>query len=305
MTTSLVRHVNGIPIEDTFAEAFKMWGSRVLITARTPHWAMTAATVMTGCATSVIGCGCEAGIEAVVEETPDGRPGVSVLIFTMGRDALAKELLKRIGQCIMTCPTTACFNALQGTETRQVGNQLRFFGDGYQSSKLLDGQRYWRIPVMEGEFLVEESYGIQASVGGGNILILGVDEEHTLKAAERAVEAMRQVRGIALPFPGGIVRSGSKVGSSYSFLNASTNTPYCPTLRGREETALPTDVNAVYEIVIDGLDLHDVEEATRAGIVAACAGGLQSGVRQISAGNYGGKLGRYMIRLHDVLGLES
>jgi formylmethanofuran--tetrahydromethanopterin N-formyltransferase len=293
--------VSGIEIEDTFAEAFRMWGSRVLITARTARWAMTAATVMTGCATSVIGCGCEAGIEGVANDTPDGRPGVNVLVFTMGRDALAKELVKRIGQCVMTCPTTACYNALAGTETKLVGNQLRYFGDRYQSSKLLDGRRFWRIPVMDGEFVVEESYGIQAGVGGGNILILSADEAAGLEAAERAVEAMTGVPGVILPFPGGIVRSGSKVGSSYAFLNASTNTAYCPTLRGSSGSALPDGVNAVHEIVIDGLDLPAVEEATRAGIAAACAGGLASGVRRISAGNYGGKLGRYTIRLHDVL----
>lgn len=293
--------INGVEVEDTFAEAFKMWGSRVVITASTARWAMTAATVMTGCATSVIGCGCEAGIEGVVAETPDGRPGVAVLLFTMGRDALAKELIKRVGQCVMTCPTTACYNGLQSVETREVGSQLRYFGDHHQVAKLLDGRRYWRIPVMDGEFVVEESFGLQAGVAGGNILILSVSEEAGLRAAERAVAAMSGVRGVVMPFPGGIVRSGSKVGSSYAFLNASTNDAYAPTLRGRVSTALPPDVNAVYEIVIDGLDLAAVVQATRVGILGACAEGHSSGVRRISAGNYGGKLGKYTIGLHDAV----
>lgn len=289
--------VNGVEIEETFAEAFKMWGTRLIITARNAKWAMEAATKMTGFATSVIGCKCEAGIEGEIAETPDGRPGVSVLLFTPSKKDLAKRLVERVGQCVMTCPTTACFNGLVSPEQVAVGGQLRYFGDGFQISKLWDGRRFWRIPVMEGEFLVEERFGIQRSVGGGNFLILGEDADVTLEAAERAVEVMEQVPGIILPFPGGVVRSGSKTSSKYKFLPASTNDAFCPTLRGLVETDLPPEVNCVLEIVIDGLDVAVVEEATRVGIRAASI----PGIRRISAGNYGGTLGQYQIHLHRVL----
>jgi formylmethanofuran--tetrahydromethanopterin N-formyltransferase len=289
--------INGVEIEDTFAEAFGMWGGRVIITAVNRKWAREAAMQMTGFATSVIGCGCEAGIECDLEQTPDGRPGVSVLLFAYGKETLANQLVDRVGQCIMTCPTTACFNGLSGAEKVPVGSRLRFFGDTFQVSKVIDGRRYWRIPVMEGEFLVEEKFDIQRAVGGGNFLILGETPGTTLQAAELAVKEMERIPGIVLPFPGGIVRSGSKVGSRYKFLRASTNDAFCPSLRGLVDTALPEGVNSVLEIVIDGLEIQDVQRATRDGVRAACV----PGIRRISAGNYGGNLGKYKINLRDVL----
>jgi formylmethanofuran--tetrahydromethanopterin N-formyltransferase len=290
--------INGVKIEDTFAEAFKVWGARLIITAVNHKWAQTAAQVTTGFATSVIACGCEAGIEGEVEagETPDGRPGISVLIFATGRKALEAQLLNRIGQCIMTCPTTACFNGLEGQEQLKIGGSLRYFGDGFQSSKRLAGRRFWRIPVMEGEFLIDETFDIQKGVGGGNFLVLGESAEATLAAAEAAAAAMRAVPGVALPFPGGVVRSGSKTTSRYKFLKAATNTAYCPTLRGQVDSALEEGVNSVLELVIDGLDEETVREATRVGVEAAC----RPGVVRITAGNYGGALGQYQIHLHDL-----
>lgn len=291
--------INGVEIEDTFAEAFKMWGARLIITAANQRWALTAAQLATGFATSIIACGCEAGIEATIpaDETPDGRPGVSILVFTIGPKGLEDQLIRRVGQCVMTCPTTACFNGLESEERLKIGRSLRYFGDGFQISKLLEGRRLWRIPVMEGEFLVEESFGIKKAIGGGNFLILGSRPEVTLEAAERAVEAMGKVKGVVMPFPGGIVRSGSKTTSKYRFLRASTNTAYCPTIRRQTESALPDGVNSVLEIVIDGLDEGAVREATRVGILAACI----PGIVRISAGNYGGTLGPYQIYLHEVL----
>jgi formylmethanofuran--tetrahydromethanopterin N-formyltransferase len=259
---------------------------------------------MTGFATSVIGCKVEAGIEAElgVEETPDGRPGVSVPLFAFDAEGLGKRLVERVGQTVLTCPTTACFDGLpQAGERVVVGGVLRHFGDRYQSSKLLEGNRYWRIPVMEGEFLVQETFGVQKAIGGGNFLILARDPDAALGAAEAGVAAMRKVRGVVLPFPGGIVRSGSKVGSKrYKNMIASTNDAYCPTLRGRRgvRSALPEGVNSVLEIVVNGLDRAAIEAALRAGIDAACL----PGVVEISAGNYGGKLGKHHFRLHDLLG---
>jgi formylmethanofuran--tetrahydromethanopterin N-formyltransferase len=289
--------INGVEIENTYAEAFGMWGTRVIITAISSKWAREAATKMTGFATSVIGCGCEAGIECELEETPDGRPGISVLLFAYGKETLAQQMEDRIGQCLLTCATAAGFSGLTGTEQVSVGSRLRFFGDTFQISKVVDGRRYWRIPVMEGEFLIEEKFGIQRAVGGGNFLLLGATPEVTLQAAELAVEAMQPTRGIVLPFPGGIVRSGSKVGSRYSFLRASTNDAFCPSLRGVVDTRLPEGVNSVLEIVVDGLDIQSIELAMRRGILAACI----PGIHQISAGNYGGNLGKFKIHLHEVL----
>jgi formylmethanofuran--tetrahydromethanopterin N-formyltransferase len=292
--------INGVEIEDTFAEAFKMWGARLIITAVDHRWARIAGENATGFATSVIACGAEAGIEADIaaSNTPDGRPGVSVLIFTMGPKGMKEQLVNRVGQSVMTCATTACFDGLeQGEKALKIGGTLRYFGDGFQISKLLEGRRLWRIPVMEGEFVIDESFNIQKSVGGGNFLILGEDDESALEAAEAAVEAIRDVPGVVAPFPGGIVRSGSKTTSKYKFLNASTNSPYCPTLRGQVESALPESVNSVLEIVIDGLSEEAVAQAIRVGVKAAC----QPGVVRISAGNYGGTLGRYQFHLREIL----
>ncbi len=276
-----------------------MRAARVVITAQSAEWARTAAQSMTGFATSVIGCKVEAGIEADLQadDTPDGRPGTSVLLFAMDVSSLGQRLVDRVGQSVLTCPTTACFDGLpQADERVTVGGLLRHFGDRYQSSKFLDGHRYWRIPVMEGEFLVEETFGVQKAIGGGNLLILARDHASALAAAEAAAAAMRRARGVILPFPGGIVRSGSKVGAKhYKKMIASTNDAYCPTLRGRSgvTSALPDDANAAFEIVVDGLDRQAIETALRAGIEAASL----PGVVEITAGNYGGKLGKHHFHL--------
>lgn len=296
-----VLDINGTTIIDTFAEAFPMTGARLVVTAATTAWARTAGQTATGFASSVIGCDAEAAIESdlSVDKTPDGRPGVNILLFAFNRDALQKAVVNRVGQSILTCPTTACYNGLPITKgkTIKVGGQLRFFGDGFQISKKLEGTRFWRIPVMDGEFVCEDLFGTTKGVGGGNFLILAQNQASGLAAAEAAVTAIRKVPGVSLPFPGGIVRSGSKVGSRYKSLKASTNGAYCPTLRGQVKSELPSGVNAVYEIVIDGLDLASVEEATRAGVRAACG----PGIVQITSGNYGGTLGPHHLHLHKIL----
>ena len=290
---------NGVEIEDTYAEAFSMWGSRIVVTADTREWVMTAAASATGFATSVIGCGCEAGVESELDEsqTPDGRPGASILIFGVSRSGLESQLISRVGQSIMTCPTTACYNGLDDGEQVDVGGKLKFFGDSYQTSKMLGNRRFWRIPVMDGEFLVEQKFCIKKGVGGGNLLIISKDVKSGLEAAQRAVGAMKKVPGAIMPFPGGVVRSGSKVGSTYRFLSASTNTPYCPTLKRLVKTSLPEEANAVYEIVIDGLDERSVRDAMGRGLLAACSCDILS----VTAGNYGGNLGQYKFYLLEIL----
>jgi formylmethanofuran--tetrahydromethanopterin N-formyltransferase len=278
-----------------------MWGSRIVVTATSPHWAMTAARSLTGFATSVIGCKCEAGIDRELDpsETPDGRPGIAVLLFAPDRDGLGKRLNERIGQTILTCPTTACFNGLESEHEADVGGKLRFFGDGFQASKVIGGRRYWRIPVMEGEFLVEERFGMVKGVGGGNIIILAESSATALRAAEAAAEAMNAVEGAIMPFPGGIARSGSKVGSKrYKNAIASTNHVLCPTLRAQTgDSEVPEGVECVLEIVIDGLAPEPVAEAMRVGLEAAA----RAGARQITAGNYGGNLGEHHFHLRELV----
>jgi formylmethanofuran--tetrahydromethanopterin N-formyltransferase len=293
--------IRDVLIEDTFAEAFTMRLARIVITGRSTRWVRAAALKLTGFATSVIGCKCEAGVERelAASETPDGRPGVSVLFMTASKDDMGKRLIERIGQTVLTCPTTACYDGLPGLPDRVgVGSALRFFGDGFQSSKVVAGERFWRIPVMEGEFLVQEKFGMLKGVAGGNFLILARSADAALAAAEAAADAMASHPGVFLPFPGGVVRSGSKVGSRrIKSMIASTNEAYCPTLRAITKTALPEGVNSVLEIVINGVDSTAIASAMRVGIDAAC----RDGVVQISAGNYGGKLGPHHFYLRKIM----
>ena len=293
---------NGVEIDDTFAEAFPMKATRLVITARDIVWARHAAVSATGLATSVIACGCEAGIERELgaDETPDGRPGVPILLFAMSGKELVKQIERRVGQCVMTCPTTAVFSGLpHGVgEDVALGRNLRFFGDGWQISKVLQGTRYWRVPVMDGEFVAQESTPVVKGVGGGNLLLLADDTDAALAGAAAAVAAMRRVAGAIMPFPGGVVRSGSKVGSKYAGLIASTNDAFCPSLVGLvPRSELGEGVRCVLEIVIDGLAEADVANAMRAGIAAIVERGAQAGVRRISAGNYGGRLGPFHFHL--------
>ncbi len=281
-----------------------MRATRVIITALNLKWAYHAANAMTGFATSVIGCGVEAGIERElsINETPDGRLGVSVLLFAMGSKVLMQQLETRMGQCILTCPTAAAFAGIESEDMINLGAHLRYFGDGYQTSKLINGVRYWRIPVMDGEFLVQESTGMVRAIGGGNFLILATSQATALNAAEIAIEAMRKIPNVIMPFPGGVVRSGSKVGSKYPKMFASTNDAFCPTLKGLTKTELSDDIESVLEIVIDGLSFDDIAKAMKVGIEAICKLGIKSGVKRISAGNYGGKLGPHHFKLHQILG---
>lgn len=294
--------INGVAIDETFAEAFGMKAARVVVTAHNLKWAYHAALAATGFATSVIACGCEAGVERRLspDETPDGRPGASLLFFAVSGKELAKQVERRVGQCVLTCPTSAAFAGTTG-DPIPLGKNLRYFGDGFQASKLIDGRRYWRVPVMDGEFLCEETTGLVKAVGGGNFLILADTLPHALEAAEAAIEAMRRVPNVIMPFPGGVVRSGSKVGSRYKALPASTNDAFCPTLRGITRTELGADVGAVLEIVIDGLEDAAVRAAMGAGMRAVCRLGAAAGVRRLSAGNYGGKLGQFHFHLREIL----
>ena len=296
--------VNGIRVDDTFAEAFGMRATAVMITADSARWARQAALTMTGFATSVIGCGCEAGIDraAAAKETPDGRPGVRVLLFAVSTAELQKQLQARVAQCVLTSPGSACYAGLDGEEALRLGNALRYFGDGWQISKRLGAKRFWRLPVMDGEFVCEATTGLtKQAVGGGNLLIMGRTAGTTQAAAEAAAAAIAAVPDVIAPFPGGIVRSGSKVGSKYKGVVASTNDAYCPTLRGAVKTALDDDVGAVLEIVIDGLTSAAVAAAMRAGLGAIVRLGPKRGAVRVGAGNYGGKLGPHHYHLRDLL----
>jgi formylmethanofuran--tetrahydromethanopterin N-formyltransferase len=293
--------INGTLIDDSFAEAFPMRGTRIVVTAHNLTWARHAAVATTGFATSVIACGCEAGIEKELgpDETPDGRPGVSLLLFAMSSKELAKQLERRVGQCVLTCPTTAVYAGLSEGDPIALGKNLRFFGDGWQTSKVINGVRYWRVPVMDGEFVAQETTAMVKGVGGGNLLLLARDTDSALAVAEAAVAAMKQLPDVIMPFPGGVVRSGSKVGSKYPALGASTNDAFCPALVGlAKRTELDAQTRCVMEIVIDGLTEAAVAQAMRVGIQAGVDIGAAGGLLRISAGNYGGKLGPFHFHLH-------
>jgi len=295
--------INGVQIDATFAEAFPMKATRVIITAQNLKWAYHAAQALTGFATSVIACGCEAGMERELDpsEPPDGRPGIAAMLFAMGGKGLAKQLETRAGQCVLTAPTSALFAGIHTGDKIPLGKNLRFFGDGFQIAKRIGGQRYWRVPVMDGEFLCEETTGMVPAIGGGNFLILAESQPQALTACEAAIDAMKRIPNVIMPFPGGVVRSGSKVGSRYKALNASTNDAFCPTLKGQTRTELSPEVESVMEIVIDGLTDADIRLAMRVGIEAVCQQGAAHGIRRISAGNYGGKLGPFLFHLQEIM----
>lgn len=288
-------------IDDTFAEAFRMRYARVIVTAHDEYWLSAALREFTGYASSVIACDAELGVERTMtpDETPDGRHGAAVLVFGFSSQALAKAIPGRVGQCVMTCPTTSVFDGLpgeSGDEVIPLGKHLRFFGDGYQKSKRLHGRRFWRIPVMDGEFLVEHRLATRKGVGGGNLIMQGSTLPAALSAARRAAESIAEFPGVITPFPGGIARSGSKVGSKYKGLPASTSDAFCPTLRAVVETTLHPDANYAYEIVIDGVDETAVGNAMSVAMHAAAG----KDVVAISAGNYGGKLGKFHFRLREL-----
>lgn len=294
--------LDGVEIEDTFAEMFPMWASRVLVTAKDERWARISGRAATGFGVSIIASPAEAGIERLVppEETPDGRPGILLHFYHRDRRSLKAQLIARIGQCVLTCPTTAAYDGLDNARRRlKVGSSLRYFGDGYQKKDELKGRKVWIIPVMEGEFVIQSTFGTIEAVAGGNLLILSEDQDSGLEATENAVEAISKVRDVVLTFPGGICRSGSKVGSRKYKLGASTNDAFCPMIKDKvEKTQLPPEVWNVYEIVINGLTLQAVGEAMKAGLRAAAA---SPGVVKITAANYGGKLGPYKVTLKELL----
>jgi len=293
-------HLGSTDIIDTFAEAFRLRFARLVVTAHDTSWLEAGVQSFCGYATSVIGCDAEVGVERFMspDESPDGRPGASILAFGFTTESLAEAVANRTGQCLLTCPTTAIFDGLSQSEERiPLGQRIRFFGDGFEKTKVFDGRRYWRVPVMDGEFLVEETCGVAKGIGGGNLVIQGVSLEAALASAKRAVGAIAEVPGVITPFPGGVVRSGSKVGSRYAALKASTNDAFCPGLLGRVTTQLHSGVVACLEIVIDGKSEQVICEAMAAAIEAAAGEGIPA----ISAGNYGGKLGKFHFCLHQIL----
>ena len=292
--------IGSTQISDTFAEAFRLRYARLVVTAHDSHWLDAAVRAACGYGTSVIGCDAEAGLETLIppEATPDGRPGAAIMLFGFSSEAVGKAAGNRTAQCLLTCPTTAVFDGLPDAEERiPLGSHVRFFGDGHEKTKVVAGRRHWRVPVMDGEFLVEETAGVAKGVGGGNFLVQGDSLEATLAAVRRGVAAVAAVPGTITPFPGGAVRSGSKVGSKYPQLKASTNDAFCPALAGRVTTALHPDAAACIEVVIDGESEQAVATAMAAGIRAAAG----PGIPEISAGHYGGKLGKFHFRLHAVL----
>ncbi|TFG14328.1 formylmethanofuran--tetrahydromethanopterin N-formyltransferase [Candidatus Thorarchaeota archaeon] len=294
--------INGVPIEDTFAEAFSMHMNRSIITAYDAEWARTTALEATGFATSVIMTPAEAGIEYILspDETPDGRPGVRVIFATAKKDALEQQILARLGQCVLTSPTACAFDDTPNVkDSYAIGNRIAMFGDGYQVKKgTIHGRILWLVPRMSGTFVIQEKFGRTKGVAGGNVIYFCEDIDSGMRSGKAAVKAIEGVEGAYTPFPGGLVGSGSKPSSKYKALLASTNERYCPTLRALvSDTYVPDDSDFVMEIVINGLSEDTVGEAMKAAILEICQ---HQGVIKISAGNFGGELGKYKINLHDI-----
>ncbi len=300
MVATETKRIHSTLIEDSFAEAFDMKYTRLIITAHDSYWLEAAVREFIGYSSSVIACDLEAGLDCLIskDETPDGRPGAALLAFGFSQDALAGAVANRVGQCVMTCATTAVFDGLPEAEDRlPLGKHIRFFGDGYQKSKVIGGTRYWRIPVMDGEFLVQESLGVAGGVAGGNLILQAAELEAALDGARRGIEAIDKLGGVITPFPAGVARSGSKVGSIYKTLKASTADAYCPTLRGRVESKLHDGVNYALEIVIDGVDRDAVAAAMKSALHAIASDDIIA----IAAGNYGGDLGKHHFHLRDLV----
>src|SRR4051812_29499866 len=293
------------PVEDTYAEAFRSIYTAVLVTARDRTWLDHAVAACTGNASSTILCDCEAGLDRYVppSETPDGRPG-AVVQFHVPRfwkdrvEKLGRSLLVRVSQNVLTCPTTACFNVLPAVEQWfPLGRKLAYFGDGHQFKAERSGRRVYVVPILSGEFVVERRVGGADGLMGGNLWFFGTTADGALDAAAKAAAAASAVPGVSLPFPGGVAASGSKAGSRYKFAVASTYAEYCPTLRGKDgvTSKLPEGVVSVQEIIINGPDLPTIAAATQAAISASRD---TPGLERISAGNYGGRLGKIFVYLH-------
>ncbi len=290
-------------IEDTFAEAFRSYYSRLLITADDISLAKTAAECATGFATSALGCGVEAGIDCQVKEkeTPDSRPGVLIQfhIWSKKKKKMYEVLLERIGHCVLTAPTTAVFDATPNPFTRvDLGSKLKYFGDGFEKETEIWDRKMAVIPIMGGEFMVENEAGMSKGISGGNLWLMGRTQGKAINAAKRSVKAISEVEGAITPFPGGICSSGSKVGAErYGFLANSTNHLYCPTLTDKVPSSkVPKNVDSIMEIVINGTSLQAVRKAMQTGVKAA----KDAGIERISAGNFGGKLGKFKLKLKDL-----
>lgn len=292
--------INGTEILDTYAEAFPVWLSRVIITAATREWAYRAAVEATGFATSKIGCPCEAGIEGYLskKETPDGRAGVSILICS-DKKTMKSNVASRISQCILPAPTASAYDGFPEAGSRFY-IRMHYFGDTYEERCSIDGRNCWKIPIMEGNYIGEERFGTVKGIAGGNFLVMGKNQKSALSGIEAAADAVAGLKGVITSFAGGIVASGSKVGSkNYRFpMPASTNHVWCPTLKGKiGDSNVPDGVGSVYEIVINGISENHIRAAMKAGILAATETGR---VMVIGASNFEGKLGQYRFYLHDL-----
>lgn len=292
------------PVDDTYAEAFKSLYAEILITARDRYWVDRAVEACTGNASSTIMCDCEAAMSHYVEpgETPDQRPG-AVVQFHVPRfwkdrvQKLERSLIVRVGQNVLTCPTAACFSTMPNEATTfPLGRKLAYFGDGHESESNRFGRPGWVIPILSGEFFLDAQFGYREGLMGGNLWYFGSTAEGALEGAMKGVEAAKRA-GVIMPFPGGMAGSGSKAGSKYKFIVGSTYAEYCPTLREKmgDQCRLPQGVVSVQEIILNGCDLPTIAASMQAAIAASRA---TPGLERISAGNYGGKLGKSFIYLH-------
>lgn len=304
----MVEKADKAEIEDTYAEAFEGIFSRVIVTADDQKTLQKAAEDATATPSIVIGR-VEGGIERWLseEETPDKRKG-AILQFWGGinpkkplSDSVQKfetELSYRIRQDILVKPFTAIFDALPKFEEKlDMMERVGHCGDGFEWVE----KRYERemivVPIMVPDFLIERYIGYALGVMGANFWIMCKTKETVKKSGEKALEAISKVEEVIAPFE--VCSAGSKPETNFPWIGPTTNHPYCPSLKKRlgKESRVPESVNYIPEIVINGISMEAVKKAMKAGIEAVLN---VDGVVKVSAGNYGGKLGRYKVYLREL-----
>ena len=295
-------------IEDTYAEAFEGLYSRAIVTADDEEVLRRAAMDATATPSIVIGR-VEGGVEKWLseEETPDQRRG-AILQFWGGidkrkpfNDAIKKfevELSYRIRQDILVKPFTALFDTHPKPEGKiDTMERIGHCGDGYEWMERRYGREIIVVPLMASDFRIERYLGYGRGVMGGNFWYMCKTKEAVMEAGRKALDAIGQVEGTITPFD--ICSAGSKPETKFPWIGPTTNHPYCPSLKKQlaKESKVPEGVNYIPEIVINGASIDAVKEAIKAGINTARE---VDGVLRISAGNYGGKLGKYKIYLKEL-----
>lgn len=292
--------VNGVPVEDTYCETFTVRIARLLITSVNRKWAYESSMETKGLGRSATIPPFEATIEAEAKpsETPDGRHGFVIQFLDRKFEPLRNWFIVRIRKGVMPYPKTSVFDFLPAEMAEEFvgvrGTIIQTFGDGFEEETKAFGKEVFRIPRMDGYFHIEKKFGVAKGVAGGMFLILAKSDEGALEAAEQAVEGIKTVPYVV----GKFAASGTKVGGkNYKDAIATTNDAYCPTLAQNEGSKISGDVKCVYEVIVSGLRLGNVNRAMKIGIENATR---VDGVLKITSTNYGGTLGKGKILLRSL-----